>query len=262
MAPFFFNSDDASCRMPTEKNMRKISCCREYFAQCTVLLGMALMLTLPDSTHAQTERHWSASAHALAHESSRIFTDPLSASTEQRSAVTDFGWSAGYCLQLERELSSEVRARCGAEYTSTHSSWNNTSGMPLEDGYQAWMVEAGASFSLPLRADRFRIDIGGGVGMTFAKRALSVGGVSAIHDHASPAFGIHVFIDVEYRPVSSLGVRMGVLARDPQVTVWNRFPVGELVWDGITVPLPVEPFASRINLHGTCFDFGLVWYPL
>jgi hypothetical protein len=36
--------------------------------------------------------------------------------------------------------------------------------------------------------------------------------------------------------------------------------VGEVAWNGTSVFLPMEPFASRINLHGTCYDLGVVWY--
>lgn len=220
------------------------------------LLGIGLALVCATAATGQNFDATSLSAGVVMRETSRILTDPFSPSQENRSANTTFGWSLGGTVCVRRDLGGNVHGRVTLELTSATTSWTNTLGVPFEDGYDALLLDLGAGFALPFRSRRFSIDIGGGVGLALAQRRLSIAGINADQTDEKPGIGVLVWVEAEYRPWDMVGFSLGILARDPQVTVWSAFPISSFEWADTTVPLSTSPFASRINLNGVCYSAG------
>lgn len=130
---------------------------------------------------------------------------------------------------------------------------------PVTDGFRLIPVEIGANVFIPLGSERVRLSMGGGGGVYFGTRILSVGGVDAPQQNKPAGFGIHVESSFDYRVIPRVAVRGEMRFRDPEVIAENRFDKPFAVYNGLTIPLPVDNFRTRINVNGLSFSLGVVF---
>ncbi len=200
--------------------------------------------------------------------SSKLFYDPDSPDEIARAAFFPFSGVWGGGIDLRRAIPA-LRLTFGlsAEYIATTDKFTipvNSAPLPLpsppgttitvdvpvQDGYYVFPVELSAYFTVPISTDRFHLYIGGGGGGYFGDRRYQFGTERSVTTERSAGYGIQVMTGSEFSPVPEFSVRVEVKFRDVQFRSVHRFLAATTIVDGTTVPLPAEPFASRVNIDG------------
>lgn len=225
----------------------------------TALLRGLFLFLLAASLQAQTRDH-SAFFSVGYLDASRIFLYPQSSDPVQRDETTDIGGSVCYAGGYRYTLHPSVALQLHAEFVSAHSSTRDHVGTIEVNGFDVWLLEANAVFTLPFTTRHFQMYVGGGGGMYLGQRMHSVAGVSAETVAATPAFGIHILVGAEYLLTEHLAARADIIFRDPMISVENRFPQEHVFSNGVEYPLRNDPFLSHINLNGNVYSLGLAWY--
>lgn len=227
-------------------------------AGTALLRGLFLfLLTLP--LHAQTGDHSIALSVGYL-DASQIFLYPQSSDPVLRDETADIGSSFCYAGGYRFNLYPSIAVQLHAEYVSGRSSRSDQVGTVEKNGFDVWLLEADAVFTLPFSTRRFQMYVGGGGGMYLGRRIHSIAGVSAETVSSTPAVGIHVLVGAEYMLTEHLAVRADIIFRDPQISVENRFPQERVLSNGVEYPLRDEPFRSHINLNGNVYSLGWAWY--
>ena len=191
---------------------------------------------------------------------SQIFTSPASPDPAQRTLTTEIDASSSYSFQYRRELLHSLFLETSLEYTSGEASWHDQFGTELSDGYDAYIVELSGLFALPFSGRIMRVYVGGGGGLYFGTRSLSLASAKAESIGGSPSFGIHVLFGMEWWVLSDLSLRGDIRFRDPQISVENQFNQSSVESNGVEYPLPVRPFPGDININGNVYSIGLMYY--
>ena len=231
---------------------------RVKYAGTALLRGLVLFL-LAVPLEAQTRDH-SAFLSVGYLDASQIFLYPQSSDPVQRDQTADIGGSFCYAGGYRLTLYPSVALQLHAEFVSARSSRRDQVGTVVDNGFDVWLLEANAVFTLPFSTRRFQMYVGGGGGMYFGRRLHSIAGIQAETVTSTPAFGIHVLVGAEYFLTERLAARTDIIFRDPQISVENRFPQKSVMSHGVEYPLRDEPFLSYINLNGNVYSLGLAWY--
>ncbi len=200
--------------------------------------------------------------------SSRLFYDPDSPDEVARAEYYPFSGIWGGGIDVRREI-PELRLTFGC---SVELLWKsdvfivpvNSAPLPLpappgttvpvdvpvRDGFYAVPVELSAYFTIPVRTDEFHLYIGGGGGAYFGDRRYQFAGEQSVTTDRSAGYGIQITTGSEFTPVPSFSMRLEVKFRDVQFRSVHRFLASTTVVDGMVVPRPSSPIASRINIDG------------
>jgi opacity protein-like surface antigen len=172
--------------------------------------------------------------------------DPVyGAGIDARTDIPAFGLRFGLGADvLTRTVSSS------APYTSPP--------VPIEDGYVAVPVELTAYFSIPVGGEKVDFYLGGGGGVYFGERRYTYAGVRAVTIDRNIQPGIHVLTGVEYALGDALALRSELKFRNVQLETTQRFPVTSTIYEGVTIPLPQDPFTSRVQIDGMNVSLGIV----
>lgn len=198
--------------------------------------------------------------------SSRIYPYPDAPSFDLRTRNTPFssGYGGGVELRVRRfddnyffYLAGEYLSQSRSEF-KLDGSLSPPSQVPVDEGYLLIPIETGGQVYIPLGSQRWRLSMGGGVGMYFAERILTVAGVRAAPEGDGVGFGIHVGLNVEYSVRSGVSVTAGVKFRDPEVDVANRFESPSTTYGNNTVVFPQGELKSRINVDGLTVHVGVI----
>ncbi len=211
---------------------------------------------------------WSLSVAAKANytTTSRVFNNPDSPSNDLRSqyVALDNVYGAGVELRFKRP-DDNFFISLSVEYLSKHQDQVQSVAFvgpprraPVIDGFRLIPVEIGANVFIPLGSEKVQISMGGGVGLYYGTRILSVAGVDAPQQNKPVGYGIHVESSFDYRVIPRVAVRGEMRFRDPEVITENRFNKPVVVYNGSNIPLPADAFRTRINVNGLSFGLGVV----
>ncbi|PLX31625.1 MAG: hypothetical protein C0600_05085 [Ignavibacteria bacterium] len=223
------------------------------------LLRGCFVILLFSSAHAQNPDH-SITISTGYLEASRIFLYPQSPDPLRRQVSEDLGSTVSFSASYRYRLYAPIAFQVRGEFAGNDLEMRDQVGTPISHGYEVWIIEAEATFSLPFSTQRFDMYVGGGAGMYVGSRRYAIAGVEAESSSSQPAFGIHVIVGAEYLLTEQLGLRADVLFRDPQMSVENRFSQSSVVSRGIEYPLQNSPFLSHINLNGNVYAIGISWH--
>jgi hypothetical protein len=130
--------------------------------------------------------------------------------------------------------------------------------VPVQEGFLLIPIELGLYAYIPVGSERFRVTMGGGVGMYLGERILTVAGVNATPQPGSSGYGIHVESGFEYQLAPRVWLKGGMRFRDPEVTVANRFEAESAEYNGTHLTFSQNEFKSKINAHGLNVLLGVV----
>lgn len=213
-------------------------------------LGMACSTILPAQE---------LSLHANYVSGSRIFTAPRSILAVERNGTNTFASSFSTSAALRVAISTTTAVELALEYAPMESRFTDNHGTSFRDGYDVMAIEIAGLFTLPLSSRTFQMYVGGGTGFYVGTRSLAVAEVSARSIMQPPSFGILTLIGVRYAFHPSLAASFEWRFRNPQLAAENVYDQSSVTANGVTYPLPTDPFYSRVNLNGNVFRLGLGW---
>lgn len=198
--------------------------------------------------------------------SSRIYQNPDAASFDLRIRNTPFSSNYGGGMEVRfRRPEDSFFLYLTGEYLSQSQSQFRLDGsltppreVPIDEGYLVVPIEAGGQVYIPIGSQRWRLSMGGGVGLYYAERILTVAGVRAAPVGNSAGFGIHVGLNFEYTIRPRVSFIAGVKFRDPEIDVRNAFESPTTIYNNRTLTFPQGELRSRINVDGLTIHAGLV----
>lgn len=217
-----------------------------------LLAGVLLVCSTPLAAQELT-------MHASYVSGSRIFTAPRAVDAVERNGTNDFpsSFSAGMGVRLA--VSTSTAVEISLEYAPMERRFADYHGTPFRDGYDVVGLELAGLFTLPLSSRSLQMYVGGGAGLYAGTRSLAVAGVSARSIMQPPSFGILTLIGVRYAFLPPLAATLEWRFRNPQLTAENVYDQSSVTANGVTYPLPTDPFVSRVNLNGNVFRLGVGW---
>ncbi len=188
---------------------------------------------------------------------SQVFVNPESPDQFQRSDFLEISNAFGYGAELRYYLpETNIAIGFGVEYmrTTTSTRFLTTAGrgVPAEDGYRVIPIELTGYFIIPVSGPTFSIYMGGGAGGYFGRRIYRVDGIEAGPVDEGSGYGIHVLAGLSFALNDWFVLSMDMKFRDLQFTARNQFSDP----NAAPVPLPVEPFPSRVHTDGIVFQLG------
>ena len=130
--------------------------------------------------------------------------------------------------------------------------------LPVREGIRFMPAELGVFAYIPLGSEVVRLTMGGGLGIYYAARVLSVGPVETAIANTPIGYGIHIGIGLEYRVSPLVAVHAALRFRDPEVRCENSFDQPVLQVSGAQRTLAHEPLASKILVDGMNLSLGLL----
>jgi hypothetical protein len=205
---------------------------------------------------------FSVAAHGMLTTASKLFEHPNARDELIRGLYTPIDPVYGAGIDVRTDIPAlGLRFGLGADVltrTVSSSAPYTSPPVPIEDGYVAVPVELSAYFSIPVGGETVDFYIGGGAGVYFGERRYSFAGVRAVTVDRNVQPGIHVLTGVEYALGAVLALRSELKFRNIQLETTQQFPVTSTIYEGVTVPLPQEPFTSRVQIDGMSVSLGVV----
>ncbi|MBI5216044.1 MAG: outer membrane beta-barrel protein [Ignavibacteriae bacterium] len=228
--------------------------------QWKTIITFVVMVFCFQPAESQTSRY-ALSVNGSITTSSRLFYHPFDPDevTRNQSLPLNGVWGVG--IDIRRELGWNIQVGVNIELL-----WNeveveipgNQKKILTTDGYRALPVELSGYFSIPFSTEKFRMYMGGGVGMYFGERKYSYAGVESKITERTPGIGIHVLSGFEFALTSGIAIRTELKFRDVQFESTNVFPLDATFPP--STPLPEQtPFPSKISIDGIQFGAGLVY---
>lgn len=199
--------------------------------------------------------------------SSKVFANPDSPSPDVRSQYLDFSNIYGGGIEFRfKNPDDNFFVSLSVEYLSKRQEQSQLTALTtparrvdVTDGFRLIPVELGANIFIPLGSEKVRMAMGGGLGLYYGQRILSVAGANARQQNKPISYGIHVESSFDYRIVSRISVRAEMRFRDPEVTTENQFEESTVLVNGAPVRLPQNSFKTKINVNGLSFGLGVVF---
>lgn len=230
------------------------------------IVSIATVLMLSGQFFAEAQEHrLSFTLRGGYTTTSKIYTNPDSPSPDLRGQYTgiDNIYAPGFELRWMIPGYS-IGLTLAAEYLSKFDEevelvgfLNPPRALPLKEGLRMIPIEVGGLVLVPLGSEKVRLTMGGGIGMYFGRRSLTIAGVDATQQNQPISFGIHVETSFDYRITPELFARLDMRFRDPEYTTESRFQQQATQYGGILVLLPRDPFRAKINVNGLNFGLGL-----
>ncbi|MBI3787400.1 MAG: outer membrane beta-barrel protein [Ignavibacteriales bacterium] len=233
-----------------------------------LLLLTVVMIAGADRSSAQiTDWSLSVGVRGSYTTSSKVFANPDSPSPDVRSQYLDFSNIYGGGIEFRfKNPDDNFFLSLSVEYLSKRQEQSQLTALTtpprrveVTDGFRLIPVELGANIFIPLGSQTVRMAMGGGVGLYYGQRILSVAGTSARQQNKPISYGIHVESSFDYRIVPRISVRGEMRFRDPEVTAENQFEETTIQVNGSTVRLPQNSFRTKINVNGLSFGLGVVF---
>lgn len=199
--------------------------------------------------------------------SSKVFANPDSPSPDVRSQYLDFSNIYGGGIEFRfKPPDDNFFISLSIEYLSKRQEQSQLTALTtpprrvdVADGFRLIPIELGANIFIPLGSETVRMAMGGGLGLYYGERILSVAGAQARQQKKPIHYGIHVESSFDYRIASRISVRADMKFRDPEVTTESQFEENTIQVNGSTVKLPQNSFRTKINVDGLSLGLGVVF---
>ncbi len=198
--------------------------------------------------------------------SAKIFFNPDAATEQQRSQYLRVEDMTGAGAELRLQLSDEnIFFTLSVDYISKTlndpqyvSIGGSLQRVPGAEGLTFIPVEVALNTYIPVSTEDFRMTMGGGIGMYYAVRSLSVLGVGTQVVNSPVGYGIHVNTGFEYRIRDGISVRAALTFRDPEITNESKFEQETATFNGSPVTIRQSSFRSRIQVDGLTVSAGVL----
>ncbi|MGB2869263.1 MAG: hypothetical protein WBD36_12485 [Bacteroidota bacterium] len=199
--------------------------------------------------------------------SSKLFNNPDAPTTDLRNDYTPIDGMTGggievrYPLEdvnLYLALSVDLNSKQSQENLRT-SFGGTVRRLPVTEGLRFIPVELSANTFIPLGSESMMLSMGGGIGMYYAARTLTVAGVATNVSNNPYSVGIHVGLGFEYKIFTDIFAAFGMKFRDPEIISESRFTQDYVDYEGSRVTFPQDPMKTKINIDGMSLSLGFVF---
>ena len=230
------------------------------------IVSIAAVLMLFGQFRAEAQEHqFSFTLRGGYTTTSRIFYNPDSPSPDLRGQFTGIDNIYAPGIELRWMIPGHpIAISFAAEYVSKFNEevqlvgfLNPPRALPVKEGLRLVPLELGALIFVPLGSEKVHLTMGGGLGMYFGRRYLTIAGVEASQQNKPVSFGIHVETSFDYLITSGVFARLDMRFRDPEYTTESRFQQAATQYGGVLILLPRDPFRAKINVNGLNFGLGI-----
>ena len=198
--------------------------------------------------------------------SAKIFFNPDAATEQQRSQYLRVEDMTGAGVELRLQMPEEnIFFTLSVDYISKTlndpqyvSIGGSLQRVPGAEGLKFIPVEVALNTYIPVSSEDFRMTMGGGIGMYYAVRSLSVLGVATQVVNSPVGYGIHVNTGFEYRIRDGISVMAAMTFRDPEITNESKFEQETATFNGSPVTIRQSSFRSRIQVDGLTVSAGVL----
>ena len=233
------------------------------------LAVIALVLTVGMQEAVARQMEWKAAVLIRGNyiTSSKLFNNPDAPTTDLRNDCTPVDGMMGggievrYPLEdvgLYVALSVDLHSKQSQENLRT-AFGGTVRRLPVTEGLRFIPVELGAYTFIPLGSETMLLSMGGGIGLYYAARTLTVAGVATAISNSPYSVGIHVGLGFEYKIFNDIYAECGMKFRDPEIVSESRFTSDHVDYEGSRVTFPQDPMKTKINIDGMNFSLGLVF---
>ncbi len=128
--------------------------------------------------------------------------------------------------------------------------------IPVEEGYQTYIMELSTLYVLPVRMGKFSFGMGGGISYYIGKFVRKIGEISASPKTRKPAYGIQAMLTVDYEVKSNFLVQFSFKFRDPLFRTINEYNKTSTVYKGEIIQVGNKEFETKVNIDGVTFYLG------
>lgn len=199
--------------------------------------------------------------------SARFFLNPDATQKLIREDNVELVDNYSGSIELRYRLAESIMLGVGTEYIEKVSKERNVigfhpqlAGVEVEEGYQMIPVEASIYYFIPFSTDNLKFYMGGGLGIYFGEYIRDFADVSLENTGRDFSWGIHGRMGMDYMVTNYFSVRGEMKFRDPDFRMESKYNKEFFVYQGKTRTLPQKPFATKINIDGMTFAFGLVFH--
>jgi outer membrane protein W len=197
--------------------------------------------------------------------SAQIYLNPNSSDIVLRNNSFEITNLISPLIDFRYKVNDDVILGISSEYISKSQKANNlivregSQEIPLEveDGVQFIPIELSVYYFLPFSTDQFKFTMGGGTGYYFGKQTRKFGDTQIKNLSSKTSLAILVSVGMEYLFTESLGVRLDMKFRSPEISLTNQYLSNTVDYNGTQIKLLTDRFDSKINLDGISFIFGI-----
>ena len=138
------------------------------------------------------------------------------------------------------------------EYLS-HSESYESYRTNINEGFTIYPAEISGYFTVPLNSEKVLWYVGGGGGIYFGTRTLTIANVEATTTENNPQFGIHVSSGVEYAFTDFFSLRSEIKFRDVQLESASAYDLAPAPPD-----FSARTYRSELHIDGIFLGGGVV----
>jgi len=234
--------------------------------RCTFLIVPLVFLTPPALDARQFGENSSIVVRGNYITSSKLFFNPDAATSDLRSQYITVDDMLGAGVEVRwRVPDANVLLTFSADYVSKARDENQLLAiggalrrLPVTEGVLFIPMELGINTYVPLGSEDLKLTMGGGFGVYYAIRMLTVAGVGIRVANTPIGYGIHVGTGFEYRLSTFFALRMEMKFRDPEIMNETSFNQESTDYNGSVIVFPQNPFRTKIQVDGLSLSLGLM----
>ena len=197
--------------------------------------------------------------------SAQIFLNPNSSDIILRNRSYEITNLFSPIIDFRYRINDDIIIGVSSEYIDKSQKTNNLIvregsqeiKLEVEDGVQFIPIDFSVYYFLPFSTEQFKFTMGGGAGYYFGKQTRKFGDTEIKKIHSKTSLAILVSVGMEYLLTESLGLRLDMKFRSPEISLTNQYLNDFVNYKGTQVRLITETFDSKINLDGISFLVGI-----
>ena len=197
--------------------------------------------------------------------SAQIFLNPNSSDIILRNRSYEITNLFSPIIDFRYRINDDIIIGVSSEYIDKSQKANNLIvregsqeiKLEVEDGVQFIPIDFSVYYFLPFSTEQFKFTMGGGAGYYFGKQTRKFGDTEIKKIHSKTSLAILVSVGMEYLLTESLGLRLDMKFRSPEISLTNQYSNDFVNYKGTQVRLITDTFDSKINLDGISFLVGI-----
>ena len=197
--------------------------------------------------------------------SAQIFLNPNSSDIILRNKSYEITNLFSPIIDFRYRINDDIIIGVSSEYIDKSQKTNNLIvregsqeiKLEVEDGVQFIPIDFSVYYFLPFSTEQFKFTMGGGAGYYFGKQTRKFGDTEIKKIHSKTSLAILVSVGMEYLLTESLGLRLDMKFRSPEISLTNQYLNDFVNYKGTQVRLITDTFDSKINLDGISFLVGI-----
>lgn len=169
-----------------------------------------------------------------------------------------------YAVELRYRLSESIFIGANIEFIEAEFKnitklliGQNYGDADVLDKFTVIPCELNIYYVLPFSGEKFKFLMEGGAAYYYGSFDRKLGDVSITNTHKDFSYGIQTGLSAEYLLTDYLIFQFKMKFRDPEIEIDSKYNSKTVNINGREAVIPRESFASKINIDGVSFIFGI-----